>query len=166
MIILNDKQIRQKLRRLAFEIIEQNSEEENIIIAGINNNGYAFAKLLQTELRSIKDTKCQFTLANIKLNAANPIVDDVVVDLDPSKYEHSVVIVIDDVANTGRTLFYACIPFMEVLIKKLQTAVMINRTHKSYPVSVNFIGLSLATTLSDHINLDISNKENYVATVI
>lgn len=165
MIILNDKQIKQKLTRLAFEIIEQNSSESEIILAGVNNNGYACAKLLKKELNKAKVTDIKFTLAQINLNPAQPTKDGVSVNLSDDAIKDKVAIVIDDVANTGRTLFYACLPFINTLVKKLQTAVLVDRTHKSYPVMVNYIGLSLATTLNDHIQVDLSKKSGFQASV-
>ncbi len=165
MVILNDKQIKQKLRRLAFEIIEQNSSEPEIILAGVNNNGYACAKLLKAELNRAKVDDIKITLAQINLNPAQPTMDEVSIDLSDEAIKDKVAIVIDDVANTGRTLFYACLPFIHTLVKKLQTAVLVDRTHKSYPVLVNYIGLSLATTLKDHIQVDLNKKSGFQATV-
>ena len=165
MIILNDKQIKQKLTRLAFEIIEQNSSESEIILAGVNNNGYACAKLLKRELNKAKVTDIKFTLAQINLNPAQPTKDGVSVNLSDDAIKDKVAVVIDDVANTGRTLFYACLPFINTLVKKLQTAVLVDRTHKSYPVLVNYIGLSLATTLNDHIEVDLNKKAGFQATI-
>ena len=165
MIILNDKQIKQKLRRLAFEIIEQNSSESEIILAGVNNNGYACAKLLKAELNKAKVSDIKFTLAQINLNPALPTKNGVSINLADEVIKDKVAIVIDDVANTGRTLFYACLPFINILVKKLQTAVLVDRTHKSYPVMVNYIGLSLATTLNDHIQVDLDKKSGFQASV-
>ena len=110
-------------------------------------------------------TDIKFTLAQINLNPAQPTKDGVSVNLSDDAIKDKVAIVIDDVANTGRTLFYACLPFINTLVKKLQTAVLVDRTHKSYPVLVNYIGLSLATTLNDHIEVDLNKKAGFQATI-
>ncbi len=166
MIILNDKQINQKLKRLAFEIIEQNSSESEIILAGVNNNGFEFAKFLKSELDQIEGCDVIFTLANIKLNPAQPVQSEISIDLDDSYVSDKVVIVIDDVANTGRTLFYACLPFTKTIVKKLQTAVLVDRTHKSFPVMVNFVGLSLATTVNNHIDVALNQAGQFETRLI
>jgi len=64
------------------------------------------------------------------------------------------VVIVDDVANTGRTLFYACRPFMDVLPSSIETAALVDRQHKSYPIHVDYVGLSLATTLHDNIEVN------------
>jgi pyrimidine operon attenuation protein / uracil phosphoribosyltransferase len=153
MKILNDRKIRQKIRRLAYEILENNYEEAEIILAGINNNGMSFARLLFDQLSSI--TKQQLTLTHILLNPANPLESEVRIDLPAPSLQGKVIIVVDDVANTGRTIFYACKPLLETLPKKIEVAVMVDRTHKSFPVKVDYFGLSLATTLLENIDVQI-----------
>lgn len=153
MQILDKIQIKQKIKRLAFEILENNFEEKEIILAGINNNGTGFAKMLQEELSKLSDIPLQLT--QIKLNPANPILNEITVALDTTTIGSKTIILVDDVANTGRTLFYAFKPFLEVLPKKIEVAVLIDRTHKAFPVKVDYVGLSLATTLKENIEVNI-----------
>lgn len=159
MQILRDRQIRQKIRRLAFEILENNYEEAEIILAGINNNGMSFARLLLDQLSSI--TKQPITLTQIQLNPANPLESEVKIALPLETLKDKAIIVVDDVANTGRTIFYACKPLLETLPKKIEIAVMVDRTHKSFPVKVDYCGLSLATTLLEDIDVQIRNVEEF-----
>ena len=162
MTILETKQIVQKIRRLAFEIVEDNFAEEKIILAGINNNGYNFAKLLIKELKKIKPLDYQLT--RIKLNPAFPLDYDIVVDLGREDLKDQVIIIVDDVANTGRTIFYAAKPLMETLPKKVQIAVLVDRKHKSFPMQPDYVGLSLATTLKENIDVKLKPvKEMHVA---
>ncbi len=149
MKILNSIQIGQKINRIAIEILEQNFAESEIILAGINNNGLGFAKLLKKAINKISEI--DINLANITLNPANPISTDVQINMDKSKLKNKVVIIVDDVANTGRTIFFAFKPFLEILTKKIEVAVLVDRKHKSFPIKVNYVGLSLATTLKDNI---------------
>jgi pyrimidine operon attenuation protein/uracil phosphoribosyltransferase len=72
-----------------------------------------------------------------------------------------IIIIVDDVANTGRTIFYACKPLMETLPKRVEAVVLVDRTHKSFPIKVDYVGLSLATTLLDDINVKIGEDEEY-----
>lgn len=154
MQILNHRQIQQKIKRLAIEIMERNTKEKELIIAGINNNGMRFAELLLAQLKCLSNSP--FTLTSIQLNPANPVAEAVKVGLPLSELNGKPILVVDDVANTGRTLIYACKPLLNILPKKLETAVLIDRTHKSFPVQVGYKGLSLATTMREHITVDLS----------
>ena len=157
MKILNQNQIKQKIRRLAFEIIENNYNEKHIILAGINNNGMNFAKLLLKELQKIAETN--FILCNLSLNPADPLAEPIEIDLSHKEIKNKPIIIVDDVANTGRTIFFALKPLLEIVPKKVEAAVLIDRTHKSFPIQVDYVGLSLATTLKDNIDVQIKGVE-------
>ncbi len=166
MIILNDKQIRQKVKRLAYEIIEQNLQERDVWLLGINNNGLAFANILADELSGTNETKTRFHLGSIRLNPAAPLEIEIKIDVPAHELNAKPAIIIDDVANTGRTIFYALKPFMNILASRIQTAVLIDRQHKSFPISINFVGLSLATTIEDHIKVRLNDKEKYDVSLV
>jgi pyrimidine operon attenuation protein/uracil phosphoribosyltransferase len=157
MKILNQNQIKQKIRRLSFEILEHNYNEKQIILAGINNNGMHFAKMLLKELQKI--SALEFILMHITLNPAQPLSAPIEIDLPAKDVKNKVVIIIDDVANTGRTIFFAMKPLMESLPLKIEAAVLVDRTHNSFPIKVDFVGLSLATTLKDHIDVQLKGYE-------
>ena len=159
MKILDHRQIAQKIKRLAYEIVENNFGEEEIILAGINNNGTYFASLLNAELKGI--AKININQTQIRLNPADPLSAPVEIDLSAEELSGKVVIVVDDVANTGRTIFYACKPILETLPKKVEAAVLVDRTHKSFPISVDYFGLSLATTLRENIDVQIKDVEEF-----
>jgi pyrimidine operon attenuation protein/uracil phosphoribosyltransferase len=157
MQILNERQISQKVRRLAIQILENNYKEKEIILAGINNNGMHFAELLVNEL--LERTEVKITLTRIRLNPAKPLKDEVILEMPLKEVRNKVIILVDDVANTGRTIFYATKPLMEVLPKKVEVAVLVDRKHKSFPIRVDYVGLSLATTLKEHIDVQIREVE-------
>lgn len=159
MQILNDRQIRQKIKRLAFEIVENNFEEKEIILAGINNNGTTFARLLEEELKTF--CKQKITMTRILLNPADPLASEVQLEMPAKQVKNKAIIVVDDVANTGRTIFYAVKPLLNTLPKKVEVAVLIDRTHKSFPIKVDYYGLSLATTLLEHIEVKIKDVKVY-----
>ncbi len=162
MKVLSHKKIGQKITRMAIEIIEHNYEESEIILAGINNNGSAFARLLLDQLQKV-DNKKKYTLAKISLNPANPITQNISINIDKAQMTGKTCIIIDDVANSGRTIFYACKPIFDVIPNKIEAAVLVDRTHKSYPIKVDYIGLALATTLKENIRVDLSNKDDLTA---
>lgn len=156
--ILDQQQIKQKTKRLAIEILEQNYHYEEIVIAGINNNGYGFAKMIIRAIRQIADNQ-KVTLARITLDPANPLSKPIAINKTSEELKDKLVIIVDDVANSGRTLFYAAKPFMEILPAKLQVAVLVNRKHKRFPIHVDFKGLELATTLQENIDVQILDVE-------
>jgi pyrimidine operon attenuation protein/uracil phosphoribosyltransferase len=153
MKILNHHQIEQKIKRLAIEILENNYEEEQIILAGINNNGVNFALQLKEQLDAIG--KLKVVLTRIRLDPANPLSGPIQCELNKEQLEGEVIIIVDDVANTGRTIFYATRPLLDVLPKRVEVAVLVDRKHKSFPVLVDYVGLSLATTLKENIDVQI-----------
>lgn len=157
MKILDQEQIQQKIKRLAIEILEHNFEEKELILVGINRTGLGFAKMLLEQLAQITDIP--ITLTRVRLNPAAPLSQEVEIDLPASQLEGKAIIVIDDVANTGRTIFYAMKPLLNILPKKVEVAVLVDRTHKSFPVKVDYFGLSLATTLMNDIDVQILDVE-------
>jgi pyrimidine operon attenuation protein/uracil phosphoribosyltransferase len=156
--ILDERQIKQKIKRLAIHILENNFNQKEIILAGINNNGMGFAKLLFKELESLSDTK-EFKLTRIRLNPAKPLSSDVEVEMPIKALSGKAIIIVDDVANTGRTIFYAMKPLMNILPKRVEVAVLVDRKHKSFPIKVDYVGLSLATTMREHIDVQIMDVE-------
>lgn len=153
MRILDHKKIRQKIDRLSFEILENHYQESSIYLAGINNNGHDFAKKLKTTLQ--KNSEVTVNLIRISLNPANPLDEEIQLSVDPDELKNKVVIIIDDVANTGRTIFYAIKPLLDILTKKVEVCVLIDRTHKSFPIKVDYVGLSLATTMKENIRVEL-----------
>jgi pyrimidine operon attenuation protein/uracil phosphoribosyltransferase len=154
--ILSSHQTGQKIRRIAFEIYEQNFEEKGIIIAGIAGEGYAFAKRLAAELSDISPLDVQFIELRFDkhIHHQSPILfdKDIVV-------EDQVIVITDDVLNTGRTLAFALEPFLKVRMKKVQVAVIVDRSHHLFPVHADYVGYSLSTTLTEHVEVILSQPE-------
>lgn len=159
MQILDDRQIRQKIKRIAIEILEHNFGEAEIILAGLNNNGLGFAQLLMAELQPITPKGTLVSLTRIRLNPANPVEYDPTIDMPAEALRGKPVIIVDDVANTGRTVFYAVQPLLKALPKKVEVAVLIDRKHKSFPVKADYVGLSLATTMLENIEVRIRGEK-------
>ena len=158
MIVLNHYQVSHKINRLAFDILENSMDNNEIVLIGINNNGYRFAQLLHTALTSHSDKK--FYLHRLKLSPSNPLDGDITLDVSTDFLVNKKVIVMDDVANTGRTGFYGFKALMGVLLSELEVAVLVDRKHKKFPVKVDYVGLSLATTIQEHIKAHLSDAAN------
>lgn len=97
----------------------------------------------------------------ITLDKFHPVQSDVQLDTDVQIFEDKTIILIDDVLNTGRTFAYSLRPFLKIKIKKLQTAVLIDRNHKSFPISADFVGYALSTTLQEHISVILDDEMQF-----
>lgn len=158
MKILDNRQIRQKIRRLAIEILERHTEERELILAGLNNNGVIFADLLVQELLAMTPSELDLTVTRIRVNPANPLEFPPTIEMPAESLAGKAIILVDDVANTGRTFFYAAKPLLDVLPKKVEVAVLVDRKHKSFPVKTDYVGLSLATTMLDNIRVELDGE--------
>ncbi len=156
MKVLSNKQIDQKINRLAYEILENNFKAKEVIFAGINNKGLAFAQLLEEVFSGISDVPSR--VGHIRLNPAKPTSEPISFSCSGEKLNDRTVIIIDDVANTGRTIFYAVKPMLDVIVGKIEAAVLVDRKHKSFPIHVDYVGLSLATTLKEHIRVELKPR--------
>lgn len=152
--ILTIEQTRQKIRRIAFEIYERNFEEEEIILAGITGEGNVFAQLLAAEIQDISPIKTALT--ELVFDKDKPHRSTISFEGDPILTDGKVVIVVDDVLNTGRTLAFALQPFLQYRLKKLQVAVIIDRDHRNFPVSADYVGYALSTTFNEHVEVILS----------
>ena len=153
-LILDKERIAWKLQRMAYEVWEHNSNEENITFVGIQGSGLALAKSLAKKLEEISPLKVD--VISIKLNKKQPLKDSISIDQDLSKRS---IVLVDDVANSGKTLLYALKPLLDFEVKKIMGAVLVDRKHKSYPVSPDIVGHSIATTLHEHIEVETSGDE-------
>lgn len=155
LLILNKKQIQQRIDRMAYQILEDNLGEEELIMAGIVDKGYVIAKRLKTVLESISEIKV--TLMKIEINKDISHLE-ANADLDLDLVSNKVVILVDDVLNSGRALAYGLGVFLDIPLKKLRTLVLIDRSHRNFPVSPDFTGLELATILKEHVDVVLDEK--------
>ena len=154
--ILDYYLVKKKIIRISLQIIEANSIDDEIIIAGIENNGYIIAKKICNEIKKISDKKIQ--LCSIKIDKKNPR-KEITVSLVEEQYKNKSVVIVDDVLNSGSTLMYAVKYFLETKLKKLKTAVLVDRNHKKYPIKADYKGLSLSTSIQNHVEVSIDDNE-------
>ncbi|TXK72304.1 phosphoribosyltransferase family protein [Mesonia sp. HuA40] len=152
--ILNQQEIEYKIRRIAFQIYESNLNESQIILAGIKNKGFTFAEKIKTCLEEISGINIR--LVSLKLDKKNPL-NGIEASISSSEYKNESVIIVDDVLNSGSTLIYAVNFFLDQPVKKIQTAVLVDRSHKKYPVKADFVGLSLSTSLSETVKVNFDS---------
>jgi pyrimidine operon attenuation protein/uracil phosphoribosyltransferase len=153
---MDQKHIQKTIKRISYQIYETNSEENELVLAGIKENGLELATRIQKELKKISDL--DVVLIEIKMDKKNPR-DKISMSKSISFCENKSVVVVDDVLNTGRTLIYAVKKFLSIKLKKIQTAVLVNRNHKNFPIKGDFKGISLSTSIKEHINVRFGKDE-------
>lgn len=142
-----------KLRRMALEIIENNLEEKELILAGIRESGSVVAKNIRQMIGDISPVSTE--LITVTLDKRQPQAIELSHTLD---FNDKVIILIDDVASSGKTLLYALKPFLDYHPRKIQILVLVERSHTSFPVCPDYVGVSLATTLQEHIYVEVDEE--------
>ena len=161
-IILDHNQINQKLKRIAYQIYESNSNETEVILAGIANRGYDLAILLKSILEEI--SPLDVSLCKVTVDKENPI-NKIETSINKSNYTNKSIVLVDDVLNSGTTLIYGVKHFLNVPLKRFKTAVLVNRNHKKFTVKADFKGISLSTSLNEHVKVDLE-QNNFKAYLI
>ncbi|MEA5426209.1 phosphoribosyltransferase family protein [Arcicella lustrica] len=154
--ILSQTQVLQKIRRIAFEIYENNFEESDIVIAGIRGQGHAFAKLLASTLREISPLEASAVLIDVDKDITYE--SPVEFDCDERFLERKTIIVVDDVLNSGRTLAYSLSPFLSIPVKRIQVAVIVDRNYRRFPIMADYVGYELSTTLSEYVSVVLDDE--------
>jgi pyrimidine operon attenuation protein / uracil phosphoribosyltransferase len=152
--ILGQEAAEKKMRRMALEIIENNEDETAIILAGIRESGSVVAKNIQQMIKEFSSINTK--LLSLVLDKKMPGEVTLSEKMD---FSNKVIVVIDDVANSGKTLLYAMKPFLDFHPKKIQTLVLVERKHTSFPVRPDYVGLSIATTLHEHIYVEVDGEK-------
>lgn len=154
-IILSSTQIQQKIKRIAYQILEVSSKDKSIVIAGIIGNGFTFAEKLKQEIESISSLKC--ILCEVIMDKKKPL-NTITTSIKSSDYKNKTLILVDDVLNSGSTLIYGMRHFLDVPLKQFKTAVLVNRNHKKYPVKADFKGISLSTSIQEHVHVEFGKE--------
>lgn len=158
--ILSHQQIQHKIRRIAYQIYEANVDEKEILIAGIDGDGLKFARKIQVVLQDI--TKAKISLCKVSMDKKNPLKSTITTSMSEEQYQNKSVVLVDDVLNSGTTLIYGVHHFLKTPLKQLKTAVLVNRNHKKYPVKADYKGISLSTSLKEHVNVKFQANNDIV----
>lgn len=146
---------------MAYEISEQNVNEQQIILAGIKENGKIISGILYSFLKEI--FKGEVRVIDIALDKRDPKFISL---SEKINFDDKIIIVTDDVANSGRTLLYAIKPFLEFYPKKIQTLVLVERSYKEFPIAADYVGLSVSTAFTEKIIVETKNNEIEGASLI
>ncbi|WP_129716277.1 phosphoribosyltransferase family protein [Pedobacter sp. SYP-B3415] len=161
LLILNKKQIQQKIDRIAYQILEDNMDETEIVLAGIWDRGYRVALRLQRVLEKIADFRVTMMRIDLEKESSRLIAGS---DLNAEQWAGKVIILVDDVLNSGKTLAYGFGLFLNTPHKKIRTVVLVDRSHKIFPIATDYVGLELATILKEHVDvvMDVEGQEDGV----
>ncbi len=155
-VILNDDQIRSKLKRISYQILETNSQSSELIIAGIESNGYLIAKELKKILNKLSNI--EVTLCKVKIDKKNPR-KPIETSIGKELYSNKSIVLVDDVLNSGSTLIYGVKYFLETELLQFKTAVLVNRNHKKFPVKADFKGISLSTSMQSQVMVEFKGSK-------
>ncbi len=156
--ILTHQQILHKINRIAYQIYEANVDESQIVLAGIEGGGLDFARKIKRALEKI--CPAEILLCKVGMDKSNPLTSPVTTSLKVSEYQDRSIVLVDDVLKSGTTLIFGVKHFLETPLKQLKTAVLVDRNYKRFPVKADFKGLSLSTSLEEHVRVDFSAR-NY-----
>lgn len=154
-LILDKERIDWKMQRMAYEVWENHSDEEAITLIGIEKSGAVVAKSLARRLKEISPLKVE--VLSMKMNKRDPLSEEIIIKEDLGK---KAIVLVDDVANSGKTLLYALSPILKNEPKKVMIVVLVDRKHKSFPITPDIVGHSVSTTLQNHI--EVETEGNYI----
>jgi pyrimidine operon attenuation protein/uracil phosphoribosyltransferase len=154
--VLNQHQIQQKINRIAYEILENNFESEKLFLIGIKGNGCELAKRLAKILEEISVQEIK--QAQISVDKHHPLDHEITLSISTEEIENQTVILIDDVINSGITMQYALVKLLEKPTNRIKTVALVDRKHRKYPIRVDYVGLTLSTTLQDRIEVDFGEN--------
>lgn len=155
-IVLDERQINQKLDRIAYQIIEDTVSDDSLLLVGIKGNGIAIAKELARILEKIGHQK--ITIGELTIDKKNPLNKEIEVDTSLENYNGNTIVLIDDVINSGRTMQYALMKLLENAPKKIKTVALVDRKHRNFPIRCDYVGLTLSTTLQDRIEVEFEGE--------
>ena len=153
--ILTNSQIKRKIKRISLQIIESNVEEKEVVLAGIEQNGFLLAKELNKVITELSNLNIK--LCSLKIDKKNPL-NNISTSLNSSEYKNKSIVVVDDVLNSGSTLMYAVKHFLDTELRQLKTAVLVDRNHKKYPIKADFKGVSLSTSIQNHVKVQFDKN--------
>jgi len=156
-IILEHAEIERKIVRLAYQILEQTTEQKRLFIGGIQGNGFILAKLLQEIIE--QHGSCEVLVFEIQLNKEEPWTEPIQLSIDDRELKNGYIVLVDDVINSGKTMQYALIKFLQQATHAIKVLTLVDRQHRRFPIKADFVGLSLSTTLKDRVEIELSSTQ-------
>ncbi len=153
--VLNHQQVSNRIERISWQIFEEFSGEKEVILTGIADRGYLLAEKIFKHLQEISDIEVK--ISKLSFDKDNAL--DSEYSLNPAvELENANIVLVDDVLKSGGTLIYGVRYFLNFRIKSMKTVVLVDRNHKRYPVKADFKGLSLSTSMQEHVSVEIEKE--------
>ena len=127
------------------------------MVAGIEDKGFRLARLICDRLAEISDITID--LRKLRLDKKDPLASKIFLEPELQEVEGKHIIVIDDVLNSGSTMIYGVKRFLDFPVATITTAVLVDRNHKRYPIKADIKGLSLSTSLQEHVEVYLSGED-------
>ena len=159
-VLLSGKQIEQKVNRIAYQVYEDSVDEQELVIAGIMNSGFVLARKIDDVLKRISPLRTR--LVEVSIDKHSHVQQEIRLSVPATGLQGKSVLLVDDVMDSGKTMFYSLRPFLQSDIRKLRIAVLVDRNHKRFPISADFVGIRLATTLQEHITAVFDKDKEWV----
>ncbi len=156
-LLLNHQQITQRINRIAWQIFEDNSEEKEIFIIGIRNNGYVLAQKIQKAVQHVCDLEVH--LLELQIDKQRQENDEVTISGATEAWVGKSIILVDDVLNSGKTLIYSMKAILNTDTRKIRTVLMVDRDHRRYPIMTDFVGMTLSTTFQEHVSVEFGAED-------
>lgn len=157
--ILNNKEITQKINRLAHQIIENTFEEPVLFLGGISGNGIQIAQAFKKIIQENSDQTIH--VFELKVDKDEPWNSPIELSIPQTELKNAYILLVDDVLNSGKTMQYALVKLLEQPTKAIKTVALVDRTHRRYPIKADFVGLSLSTTLKERVEITIEENNAY-----
>ena len=170
-LLMDAMEINRKLRRIANEIVERNEGVDNIILVGIRRRGVPLAERLSKLIKEIEGKDVPVEIIDITLYrddlstlGSSPVVGSTEIDIP---IDEKIVVLVDDVLFTGRTIRAAMDSLMDFgRPSKIQLAVLVDRGHRDLPIKADYVGKNIPTSLSENINVNLKEIDGKNGVVI
>ncbi len=156
-LVLSSGKVQQKLDRIAREIHERYFGDQDLVMIGVADRGYQVAQKLNAIVEEISDLRPE--LGSLSIDKDDPLATPPELSITPATLKDRPVLLVDDVLNSGKTLIHATHCLLEQPLKSLATVTLVDRKHRSFPIKADFVGLTLATTLKQHISVVIEEEQ-------
>ena len=163
-LILDEEKLGRSLTRMAHEIIEKNRGIEDVVLVGIRTRGVPLARRLQAKIKEIEGVEVPlgelditFYRDDLTTRFQGPVVQPA--DL-PFSVEGKVVVLVDDVLFTGRTIRAALDALMDLgRAQKVQAAVLVDRGHRELPIRADYVGKNVPTSGKEMVAVELMETD-------
>ncbi len=157
-VLLNDAAIRRALMRIGHEILERNEESERLYLVAIPNGGIPLARILAANLESLSGKSVPVGILDTTLYRDDLLSRGERPPLRatemPSAVDGSIVILVDDVVSTGRTIRAAMDALMDFgRPRGVQVVSLVDRGHRELPIRIDFVGKNVPTRREERVKL-------------